>query len=252
MALLTMGGSSPKLIKSDQSGIADPDSGRRYLSAIQYLAPAKTSGHQVCPFATDGCKSSCLFTAGRGATNSVQTARVNRTRSFFGDRPEYWETLECELQKFQNRADRNGFKPAVRLNGTSDLPFERLRGSLFDRFSDFQFYDYTKDENRMLRFLSGDFPANYHLTFSRSEKNENGCREILRNGGTVAVVYRGKQWPTHWRGFPTIDGDQHDLTFVHPAGHVLALYAKGRAKRDDTGFVVDPEPWSLRLPIIGY
>jgi len=245
MTLLTMGESSPKLIKSDNSGLG-------YLSAIQYLAPASTSGRNVCQFASDGCREACLYTAGRGRTNGVQTARLNRTHMFFENRDEYWQTLETELEKFGKRADRLGKIPSVRLNGTSDLPFERLRPELFERFSGFQFYDYTKDHKRMLRFCNGEFPPNYHLTFSRSETNDDDCRDVLRNGGTVAVVFRNATFPTWFLGARVVNGDQHDLTFVHDAGSVLALYAKGKAKPDCSGFVVDPEPWSLQLPILGY
>jgi hypothetical protein len=245
MTLLTMGEASPKLIKSDNSGLG-------YLSAIQYLAPASTSGRNVCPFASAGCEEACLYTAGRGRTNGVQTARLNRTHLFFDNRAEYWQTLESELATFGKRADRLGKIPSVRLNGTSDLPWERLRPELFERFSEFQFYDYTKDPKRMLRFCAGEFPENYHLTFSRSETNDRDCRNVLGNGGNVAVVFRSAEFPSWFLGAPVVNGDQHDLTFVHDAGSVLALYAKGKAKPDCSGFVVDPEPWTVQLAIIGY
>jgi hypothetical protein len=241
MALLTMGEASPKLIKSDNSGLG-------YLSAIQYLAPASTSGRNVCPHASAGCVAACLYTAGRGRTNGVQTARLNRTHMFFENRKEYWQTLETELEKFGKRADRLGMIPAVRLNGTSDLPWERLRPQLFERFSECQFYDYTKDPKRMLRFCAGELPSNYHLTFSRSEINDRDCRNVLGNGGNVAVVFRNADYPKWFLGAPVVNGDQHDLTFVHPPGSVLALYAKGKAKPDCSGFVVDP----VQLAIVGY
>jgi hypothetical protein len=219
-----------------------------YLSAIQYLAPASTSGRNVCPHASAGCVAACLYTAGRGRTNGVQTARLNRTHLFFENRAEYWQTLETELESFRKRADRLGMIPAVRLNGTSDLPWERLRPELFERFSEFQLYDYTKDPKRMLRFCAGEFPSNYHLTFSRSETNDSDCRDVLRNGGNVAVVFRSADYPKWFLGAPVVNGDQHDLTFVHPPGSVLALYAKGKAKPDCSGFVVDP----VQLAIVGY
>ena len=171
---------------------------------------------------------------------------------FFENRQLYWQTLQTELATFGNRADRLDKIPSVRLNGTSDLPWERLRPELFGLFEWFQFYDYTKDVKRMLRFCAGEFPSNYHLTFSRSETNDNDCRKVLRNGGNVAVVFRNDNFPKWHLGAPVVNGDQHDLTFVHDAGSVLALYAKGKAKPDCSGFVVDPEPWSLQLPILGY
>jgi hypothetical protein len=240
-----MGASSPKLIKSDNSGLG-------YLSAIQYLAPASTSGRNVCPHATAGCRAACLFTAGRGRTHTVQSARIDRTHLFYDDRDRYWETLESELDKFRSKTERVGKLPSVRLNGTSDLPWERLRPELFDNFDDVQFYDYTKDPARMMRWADGQFPENYHLTFSRSEINEPECREVIRSGGTVAVVFRQHDFPRWFLGAPVVDGDQTDLRFLDPAGSVVGLYAKGKAKPDCSGFVVDPEPWSLQLPILGY
>jgi len=183
-----MGESSPKLIKSDKSGLG-------YLSAIQYLAPASTSGRNVCPFASAGCEAACLYTAGRGRTNGVQNARLNRTHLFFENRQLYWETLETELDKFGKRADRLGKIPSVRLNGTSDLPWERLRPELFDRFDGFQFYDYTKDPKRMLRFADGELPANYHLTFSRSETNDSDCRKVLR--AETSRLFSGTMYSPH-------------------------------------------------------
>ena len=245
MKLLTMGASSPKLIKSDNSGLG-------YLSAIQYLAPAKTSGRNVCPHASAGCRAACLYTAGRGMTNGVQSARLNRTAWFFDDRDAYWRDLDLELERFGQRADRMGKIAAVRLNGTSDIAWERLRPELFERFDDFQFYDYTKDPKRMLRFCAGDFPANYHLTFSRSETNHDDCRQVLRNGGNVSGVVRTDDFPRWFLGSPVGNGDAHDLTFVHPAGSVVGLYAKGRARHECSGFVIDPEPAALQLAVVGY
>ena len=245
MKLLTMGAASPKLIKSDNAGLG-------YLSAIQYLAPAKTSGRNVCPHASAGCRAACLYTAGRGMTNGVQTARLNRTNLFFDNRELYWELLRGELESFGKRAARLKKRPAVRPNGTSDIPWERLQPELFNWFNWFQFYDYTKDVKRMLRFCAGEFPANYHLTFSRSETNDNDCRRVLRAGGNVSVVFRTDDFPRWFLGAPVVNGDAHDLTFVHPAGSVVGLYAKGRARHECSGFVIDPEPAALQLAVVGY
>ena len=90
----------------------------------------------------------------------------------------------------------------------------------------------------MFAFLDGTLPKNYNLTFSRSETNENDCISILKRGGNVAVVFRGKALPTHWQGFPVINGDENDLRFLDPKGVVVGLSAKGKAKTDTSGFVV--------------
>lgn len=230
MKLLTLGWQSPKLAKSDKAG-------KGYLSAIMYLAPSMPSGTQVCPHASAGCIAACLNTAGRGIYQKTQDARIRRTRLFFDNRVAFKMQLIGELRMFVKRCWKLGQKPAVRLNGTSDLPWESLFPELFKIFPHVQFYDYTKNYHRMVRFLRGKLPRNYHLTFSRSETNEWQCVEILRLRGNVCVVFRDKNFPVAWNSVPCYNADLTDLRFLDPHG-VGALYAKGRAKRDKSGFVV--------------
>lgn len=228
--LLTLGHTNAKTIKSDNAGLG-------YLTAIQYLAPYTVSGFNVCKHASEGCAKGCLNTAGRGKTNVVQQARIKRTRFFFENKPGYKYTLFEELEKFVKRCDKLEQKPAVRLNGTSDLPWEDIFPDMFIKFNMVQFYDYTKYVNRMLNFINGKLPPNYHLTFSRSEINDSECLEVLRKGGNVAVVFMSKQLPQKWNRFKINNADSHDLRFLDPFG-VQGLYAKGRAKKDTSGFVV--------------
>lgn len=230
MALLTMGYQSPKLAKSDKSG-------KGYLSCIMYLAPSRVSGHQVCPQASPGCIAACLNTAGRGIYQKTQDARIRRTNFFFDSRDAFKRQLIEELKLFVKRCWNMQMKPACRLNGTSDLPWETLFPELFVKFPHVQFYDYTKIERRMIDFLCGKLPRNYHLTFSRSEINDEKCKRILSLGGNVAVVFRDKNFPVAWGGFPCYNADETDLRFLDPQG-VGALYAKGKAKRDNSGFVI--------------
>lgn len=232
MKLLTMGKASPKLVKSDKADLG-------FLSAIQYLAPHKLSGRNVCPQASPGCIAACLNTAGRGRKNSVQQARVNRTNFMFEDRKGYKEQLRTEVIAFNKKAKRLGKVAAVRLNGTSDLKWEELYPELIEEFADVQFYDYTKITKRMLRYCDGELPVNYHLTYSRSEVNHEQCLKVLEAGGNVAVVFRDKELPEQYEGFTVFNADDTDLRFLDPAGTISGLYAKGKAKNDDSGFVVD-------------
>ena len=231
MKLLTMGWQSPKLAKSDKAGLG-------YLSCIMYLAPSRVSGHNVCPQASPGCIATCLNTAGRGRYDNVQQARINRTNLFFNSRDTFKRQLIDELRLFVKRAYKAGMKPACRLNGTSDLPWESLFPELFRAFPHIQFYDYTKVYSRMVKFLKGGLPRNYHLTFSRSELNDDKCQSILSLKGNVAVVFRDKNFPLAWNGFPCYNADLTDLRFLDPQG-VGALYAKGRAKKDTSNFVLN-------------
>ena len=108
---------------------------------------------------------------------------------------------------------------------------------MIDMFRHVQFYDYTKIITRMWKFCTGDFPVNYHLTFSRSECNDDACKAVLLGGGNVAVVFDSKELPKEWNGFPVFNADTTDLRFLDPFG-IAGLYAKGKARHDTSGFVV--------------
>ena len=204
-----------------------------WLTGIMYLAPHKTSGRNVCKDASPACSAECLYYAGRGAFQSVQQARINRTNLFFEDRMNFLGKLEDEIGKLLKRAKKNDQKPCIRLNGTSDLNWEKIFPGIFG--FNVQFYDYTKTYERMISYLNGEFPTNYHLTFSRSEINEEKSLDILSKKGNVAVVFKDK--PKTWNRFKVYDGDESDLRFLDGRS-VCGLKAKGKARYDTSGFVV--------------
>lgn len=212
-----------------------------FLTGILYLAPADVSGHQVCPMAeAAGCKAPCLFTSGRGAMSSVQAARINRTKYFFEDRETFMLQLVHDIKALIRQAARKGMTPLVRLNGTSDIRWELIPAkngqTLFELFPDVQFYDYTKIPNRH------SIPANYDLTFSYSglASFEKHAKRAIDNGMRVAVVFRNKaDIPAEYQGLECIGGDDSDVRHLEPKGVVVALYAKGPAKKDYSGFVID-------------
>jgi hypothetical protein len=253
-ALLTTG--NPKIAKGEGHGV---------LTAIMHLAPEKVSGRNVCPHATAGCAAACLNTAGRGGIgldadglNTIQAARIRRTRYFHRDRAGFLTQLVEEVERHERAAKRHGMLPAVRLNGTSDLPWERFpverNGQTFPHimaaFPEVTFYDYTKWPAR-LRPLVASIP-NYSLTYSLAESNEAHAAEALAAGMNVAAVFavkRGQPLPaTHSLAHPcgvpvvgvVIDGDATDLRFRDPSGVIVGLRAKGRAIHDRTGFVRQP------------
>jgi hypothetical protein len=217
--------------------LVTPDAPHGILTGILYLTPADESGIiNVCPKASPGCKASCLATAGRAAFQpNIPAGRLRKTRLFVEKPAVFMATLRKDIQKLVRKAEKTGMRPAVRINGTSDLP---ALARLFAReFSAVQCYDYTKlpkPETRML--------PNYHLTFSRSEDNEADARAALAAGVNVAVVFstmRGRPLPTTYLDAPVIDGDLHDY---RPAdvqtGVIVGLRAKGRARKDVSGFTV--------------
>jgi|SRR6185295_2630519 len=239
--LLTVG--NPKIEKSVAFG---------YLTAVLHLAPAKLSGYEVCAKRTEGCTNACLNVAGRGGialgglltyevlmagerTNAIQLARVRKTKLYFENRDAFMRLLVKEIRRFELFAASLGLKPAIRLNGTSDIPFERVKtpmgnANVMVAFPDIQFYDYTKRANRK------DLPRNYSLTFSLADGNDSDAIAALWNGMNVAAVFH--KVPSRYLDVDVINGDEHDLRFLDPRGVIAGLKAKGHAKKDFTsGFV---------------
>ena len=219
---------NPKIQKGTKLG---------YLSFILHLAPADLSGNETCPKRTAGCTAACLNTAGRGGmfkrgenTNTIQKARIRKTVAFFFDRAQFMYDLYKDIQKAIKFAEKQGLTPVFRLNGTSDLSWEKydmLPGlNVFECFPTVQFYDYTKVLGRKVAGYS-----NYHLTFSKADGNDSDVAKALMQGLSVVAVY--DEIPA---GVPS--ADETDLRFLDPKGIMLGLKAKGRAKKDYSGFVI--------------
>ena len=225
--LLSKGSTNAKTIKNDLE------------TFILYMAPSDLSGFNVCPFASKGCIKGCLNTAGMGIFSNVQLARINKTKFWGYDRSNFYIQLANELLKILDKTIKKDVKIAIRLNGTSDINhldlLKRYSGIDFlDPFySSLLFYDYTPNPNYIKKYQN----SNYKLTFSRKEDNEQKCIEILNNGGNVAVVF-ANELPKFWQGYPVINGDLTDLRYFDPENVVIGLTAKGKAKKDLSGFVV--------------
>ena len=206
-----------------------------------YLAPAdKVDGVNLCPMAVlAGCKAGCLYSAGRGAFNNVQAARIRKTIFWRDYRELFLDQLKQDIKAFSKYCKKKGVQACVRLNGTSDIRWENYI-DMQGEFPEVQFYDYTKDANRLAKPL----PSNYHLTLSYSEASDKYQSMILGAMGkhrhsNMAVVFRHKDtMPKTFMGFKVIDGDKDDLRFLDPKGVVVGLYAKGKAKQDASGFVI--------------
>jgi len=229
--------SDSKTVKGEKLG---------YLTGILYLAPADLSGYQVCPMAKLAqCDGPCLNSAGRGAFNSVQIARIAKTRLFFENRDYFMQCVVYSVKALIRKAGRMGLTPLVRLNGTSDIRWENIPvivdgieyENIFKAFPEIQFYDYTKIANRK------GIPENYDLTFSYSGvvSYQSYARQAIDAGMRVAVVFRSVEViPSRFIGLPVVPGDNSDIRHLDPQGSIVALYAKGKAKKDTSGFVIDP------------
>ena len=223
--------SNTKIVKGEGAG---------YKTYILHLAPYTVAGRgNVCPKATPGCIASCLNLSGHGGmipavqtTNAVQRARIRKTHAFFDDRAQFMLDLVDDISRAVKQAARKGLIPVFRLNGTSDLSWEKYTvgdtdQTIFELFPDVQFYDYTKVLGRKI----AKFP-NYHLTFSRAESNDADVKKALKQGMNVAAVY--DQIP---EGMYSADND--DLRFLDPKVGMMGLKVKGwRAKKDYSGFII--------------
>ena len=242
MKLLSTG--NPKILKGLKQG---------YNTYILHLAPASLSGYNVCAKATEGCKISCLNTSGRGGmfkkgetTNVIQQARIRKTKMFFENRSEFMKQLVKDIELAIKQSVKKNLTPVFRLNGTSDLAWEKYEvirngitfKNIFAAFSEVTFYDYTKIPGRKVNGI-----ANYSLTFSEADGNALDTLNAIRAGMNVATVFgikKNSPMPKMWNGMPVFNGDDSDLRFLDPKGVVVGLYAKGKAKKDTSGFVKYP------------
>ncbi len=242
MKLLSTG--NPKVLKGMSQG---------YNTYILHLAPAKLSGYETCAKRTAGCTAACLNLAGRGGmfkkgetTNVIQEARIRKTKMFFENRDEFMTLLVKDIELGIKQSARLGLIPVFRLNGTSDLSFEKYSvvrngieyKNIFYAFPEVQFYDYTKILGRKVQGI-----PNYQLTFSAADGNDADVYRAIAEGYNVAVVFGIKKtlpMPETYMGRPVFNGDESDLRFLDPKGVIVGLYAKGKAKKDETGFVKYP------------
>lgn len=213
-----------------------------FLTGILYLAPSDISGYQVCPLAKKaGCEIPCLNKAGRGAMTYTQSRRIAKTIRFFEDRENFFLDLEYSIKSLIRKAAREGKTPLVRLNGTSDIAWENVpflgHKNIFAAFPDLAFYDYTKIPTRK------NIPDNYDLTFSYSGVPSFApmIKKAALNDklSRIAVVFdRVENIPSTFLNRAVLPGDNSDVRHLDRKGSVIALYAKGPARKDMSGFVV--------------
>lgn len=247
VGLLAAPESNPKLAKNSKVGI---------YSRPMHLAPGRESGFQTCPKASAGCLAACLNTAGNPAyLDSKIASRIDKTRAYMNrmTRLAFMAVLTFELIATLKKADSLGMQCGIRLNATSDISWESVAieiggtkyANLMVAFPQIEFYDYTAIPKRAIKFASGNFPENYHLTFSRKENNDSDCRNVINAGGNVAMVFAAKNIAAQSEiakryGFDAnlVNADDHDFRPLDGKGVIAALYAKGDAKTDESGFVM--------------
>ena len=223
---------STKVIKGNKLG---------FKTAILYLSPSNMSGMQVCANALLAlCAEACLNTSGRGAMTGVQMSRLRKALFWQQYRDEAIVLIKHEIALAEKQSAREGWTLLVRLNGTSDIRWENY--GIIQAFPNVQFYDYTKLANRK------NIPSNYDITFSYSgiASFQSTVLKALANNQRMAVVFRHKSNVQNmlansetFMGLTVVDGDDTDIRHLDPEASVVALYAKGKAKTDQSGFVVN-------------
>lgn len=238
---------SKKLLAIDTNAKTVKGQKYGYMTGILYMAPSTISGHNTCPMAkVAGCENACLYSAGRGAFNSVQQSRISKAQWFFSETNAFMNQLVLDIVRLIKKAKAANMIPLVRLNGTSDIRWENVSivfggnpyPNIMAMFPEVQFYDYTKIANRR------NVPSNYDLTFSYSGMPgyQKYVTQAIEAGMRIAVVFRKREGiPASFMGLECVDGDDSDIRHIDPQGVVVALYAKGNAKTDLSGFVVDPD-----------
>ena len=152
------------------------------------------------------------------------------------DRDEFMRQLFEDLTKIEKYCTNKDKVAAVRLNGTSDIQYELIKVNglnVFDTFPNITFYDYTKIPNRKISNIK-----NYSLTWSYSEANKKYSNYFNTVRNNSAVVFRDKL-PERFKDKKVINGDLTDLRFLDPVNVIVGLKAKGKAKKDYSGFVID-------------
>jgi len=200
---------------------------KKFVTAILYMSPftQNSKGVNLCPMASNGCASACLFESGFGGIyTNVKQGRIEKTEFYLSNRIAFLDKLVVEITKLEKKFIGSEFTLAIRLNGTTDISYEKQITSngktIFDTFKNIQFYDYTKNYTRFRKVL----PNNYHLTFSRSEINNDIAMDLLSKGQNVAMVF--DKLPETYLGYKVVNGDETDLRFLDEKNVVVGLKYK--------------------------
>jgi hypothetical protein len=225
------------LLGIDSSAKISKNGKKGYITGVLYLAAADNVGIPICPQATEGCAKACLFGTGRNSMKKEKDliSRSNKSQFlktvlFFANRSFFMDWLFAEIATMEKKAAKKGLKPAVRLNGTSDIGINTFTNSngvnVLEAFPNIQFYDYTKVPNQLKKVTD-----NYDVTFSFGGfANIDNVFKARLNGKRIAVPFAketfGGKFPDTFLGHPVVDGDETDLTFLHPEKVVLGLKVK--------------------------
>lgn len=220
MKLLDTNGANTKIAKTNKE------------QSIRYAGLSLMPTKSLCPNSDKaGCFDGCLKSAGRGAFNNVASARTNKTEWLLSDSKAFKTQLAKELSNFERLCVKTGVKPVVRLNTISDVNWRDIKS----QFKNITFVDYTKIASRITKALDNE---KYIFSYSNKPEYQQEVNRALKTSAPIAVVFRGGL-PKSFLGRKVIDGDISDWDNANAGKVIIGLRAKGKAKSDASGFVVD-------------
>lgn len=207
--------SSQKIVKGEKLN---------FDTLVLYLSASKNAGVDLCKFASTGCRLACLVASGHAlieenaGKNTIAVSRIVKTWLTVYRRDIAEAVLCAEIESAKKRAEKRGRKFAVRINGTSDLCF----ADVINAFPDVQFYDYTKDPERV------ELP-NYHLTFSYADTSKariKHYKQAIKRGQSIAFPVIASDFEEACAIPDCYSMDDTDLRFLDKAGKYGILKAK--------------------------
>ena len=219
---------SVKVIKGEKVG---------YLTGVQYMtANLKIGKDHTCAGEKKAkCGEWCLVMSGHMAGKGAIEARADRLALLTRNPSLYFELLSRELRALEKRAARKGFKPAGRLNGTTDLDWTRITfegRTIFEHFPGITWYDYTKVPTIAENYSR----AGVSITFSFYKKVPiDTLIGLLDRGVNIAIAYRDRLPIAQVLGGRMVDvinGDEHDLRFLDRRGVIVGLKYKNQTMHD--------------------
>jgi len=213
-------------VKAQNSDLVPSQSGDQF----RFKGFRKNPISNYCIFATEGCAQACLFQSGHLGNESGTHSAWQKSWYLQMFPLQFFRQLLLEIQRDGVKSQKDGMDYYVRLNGTSDIPWEKYI-DIDKVVKDFTgvkgFYDYTKwpYKARMAESRKKGFPKNYDITFSLSEREQFApsgkaiysssqlAQDWLMNGGRVAVVVEEfNRWPKG-RAPKGYEGKRGDYTY---------------------------------------
>ena len=202
-----------------------------YFTSVLYLAPARLSGYEVCGGRSVECTRGCLSHQS-GHLAFHQAGSIFKTWWFFTDKEEFQTAAIAELHAAMSKAKRKGFKFAVRMNGTSDIPFKKVYQ--WAEENDVQCYEYTKLKSVIVRYLDRDDMVHRTYSIDETQASFSFAKTFCELGGNASIVIPSARKAKAEAiaalqdlDLPIVDGDEHDLRFRDPVGAIAYLKAKG-------------------------